>query len=1119
MALVGGLILGGSAGADEQYSEFLRGLRDRQYFDTAIFYLDQLATRPDLPDDVRQLIPYEKALTLLESSKASRSPDKQAEQLEQALGYLAQFTKESPNHPKAADANSERAQILLEKARVEIAQSRSPANQGVRGDFQKRARDYVGQARKVFETAFDQHQAALKKFGSYIDPVKFPDQIVARNKTENNTISAAISLAQCVFEEAHTYDQGTDNFKKLLNDAATKFEELHIRYRSNVGGLYARLYQGKCYEEMGDLPKALGIYNDLLANPGEETPMQRLKDQTLQFKLICLNSKERSDNQLVIDLGEEWLKLHKGEAQGRVGLGIRWEVARAYEALGDRRDMSKDDAHRAWRLAHEHADQVGKRSGEFHDMALALTQRLDVKIGGKEKLPVTFDAAFGHGRQMVTSIKESKDALDAAFRQRKPAEDIKKMQQDLESQLKDAAKMFDLALRLATRQDDIKSINTARYMYSYVLFLARKNYEAAILGEYVARTADKDDTTTGLDAAYLSMAAYVQAFNDSKSAASEKQADINFIVKACNLLTNKWPDSDRANDARMTLGRIYSQLKQPVQAAEWYNKIPETDDKFSEAQLAAGQAYWTAYLSAGRSGDETKPTPEQLTDWQNRAIGLLRNGIAKMSATVPKEGTPPADLIAGKMSLAQIVISQGNDGDAIKLLLDDPQSVIKAISVPDETKRPDKGVQSRQFATETYKLLLRAYVGGGKLNEARDTMKTLEKIAGGEAGGDVTDLYVGLGKLLRDELDRFREAGDTERFNRLMTSFETFLNDLSSRKEGQSFGSLSWIGETYVALGEASGSDPSRSAGFYAKAASAFQDILKLAESKPDFLEPDQIAAVKVRLVRCLRSKKEFETADTLITDVLKEKPKDLRAQFEAASLYQAWGNGGSTDKLVAAINGLPEKKIWGWVQLGVRLQKMLEQGRTEFLPMFVDARLSGTESRLQFGLAQTSMEKRSAELAKCETILVGTISMVKGLSDEQFAQFNKKYREVLQHAGKPPADLKPTKDFDTTALAATETDAEPKKATPASAKKPAATKAASKPSDSSMLPMIIVGVVVLLAVAGAGWWMMQQKNKKPQAAAGNIWLKLNSWVCRKTVPKTPTKPKNVNTEISPSPA
>jgi tetratricopeptide (TPR) repeat protein len=1064
--------------AQEPYQEFTRALRDRNHHDMALYYLDLLATRPGVPDDVRQVIPYEKAITLLESSRITRSPERQLEQLDQALAFLEQFVKDTPNHPQAADANSERAQILIGKARVEILQAKSPANQGAKGDFLKRARDYIAKARAVFKTAYEQHETTWKRFGTFIDKTKDADKYEARAQSEVNMIRAQLDLALCTYEEAQTYDAGSADYKRLLNDAAAQFEEMHQRYRSQVGGLYARLWQGKCFEEQGDLQKALGIYNELLAHPGDEGAIKRLKDQTLQFKLISLNSKQRSDHQLVADLGEEWIKFNKAELRTRTGLGIQWEVARAFEMLGDQRELPKADAQRFWREAKDRAQQVNRFPGEFHDVSLALMQRLDVKLGGKERQPDTFDAAFGLGRQMITSIKELMETIDGAGRSKLPKAEVDKLKKDFDAQLRDAAKTFDLALRLATPQDDAKSFTTARYMYAYVNFLMRKNYEAAILGEYVAKTASKDDSDIGLNAAYLSMAAFVQAFNDTKGDFEDKQADIGFIVHACNLLTDRWPDSDSANEARMTLGRIYSQLKQPVEAAEWYGKVPETDPKFPEAQLAAGQAYWTAYLTAARPGEEDQITPEQLIDWRKKGEQFLRSGIAKLSATAPKDAAPP-ELIAAKMSLAQIVLSLGQDTEAIKLLLDDPQSVIKAITIADETKRPEKGVQSRQFATETYKLLLRAYIGVGKLDDARTTMRTLEKVAGGEAGADVTDLYVGLGKLLRDELDRFREAGETDKFNKLMTSFETFLNDLYQRKDGQTFGSLSWIGETYFALGEASTNDAARSVTYFTKAGNAFNDILKLAAAQPDVVQGDQLSAVKVRLVRCYRLKKEFETGEQLVGEILKQKDKDLRAQVEAAYLYQDWGSSGSTttaDKLLMAIGGNSQLLVWGWGNLGNRLQNSIVQGKSEFLPTFVEARVNGTLCRYRYAQTLTSLEKRMAELEKCEIELVATVSVIKGLTDEQLKEFNDLYRKVLQDSGKPVVDLQPTQEIDPTTFADTE--------------KPAATqKKAGKPPEtvkaapiSSTGPLIGLGVVVLLGAGIVGWMVM--KNKQPHHSA-----------------------------------
>ncbi len=1110
---------------EEPYAEFLAGLRDRQYYDYALIYLDQLAARPEIPTELKQVIPYEKAVTLLSSAAASRSPEKQVEQLDQALAYLDQFVKESPNHPKAADANTERAQILLGKARVEIVQSRAPANQGNKAEYQKKARDLIAKAKSVFKTAFDQHEAAMKSFGTFIDKAKEPEKAEARAKSEVNMIKAQLDLAQCIYEEAQTHTAGDAEQKRLLTEAAEAFEQMHQRYRSQVGGLYAHLWQGKCFEEQGDLPKALGIYNELVDNPGNDGPMARLKDQTLQFKLICLNTKERGDYQLVVDLGEEWLKKHGADARSRIGLGIRWEVARAYEHLGDKRDLPKPDAQRFWRESRDNAQQVSKFNGEYRDIAMALSQRLDTKLGGKERTPDKFDTAYGLGRQLVTPIKDSKDALDVAIRAKKPADELKKMQQDLNAQLKEAAGYFDLALRLANKNDDAKSITNARFNYAYVCYLMRKNYEAAILGEYVAKSVSEEDSSVGLDAAFLSLAAYVQAFNDVKGSNEDKEPDMRFIINAANLITVKWPESDRANDARMQLGEIYGKLKKPVMAAEWYNKVPATDPKYPYAQLAAGQSYWAACLGADRMPDAEKPTAEQLAEWKQLALKLLRNGNEKLLPTLPKEGAAPGELIASKFAQSQIVITLGQDAEAIKLLLDDPQSVIKAITVPDETMRPEKGVQSRLFATECYKLLLRAYIGAGKLNEARDTMKTLEKVAGAEAGADVTDLYVGLGKLLSEELDRLKEAKEMDRFNQLMTSFETFLNDLYQRKDGQTFGSLSWIGETYFALGEATAEDPVRMAGYFEKAGVSFQDLLNMGDKTPGFLTPDQVAAVKVRLVRCHRLKRDFETAERLIVEVLNEREKEPRAQAEAAHVYEDWGIHGGTEntpKLLVAITGDQKKKVWGWRLLGTKLQKEIERGRAELIPQFVESRVESAETRRQYGLTQTSPEKRRTEFDRAESELMATVAVMRELSDDQLADMNEVYHRILQDQGKPVVDLKVRSEVPI----ATNSESPADKKT-ADADKPKVTKTkakvAAKPAPASSMPIYLGLGVILLGGGALVAYMFTRKTKShkrlmPIPAKDSLFASNSPDILIATAPAAPKpRPRPAATGAAPS--
>src|SRR5690606_27628082 len=109
----------------------------------------------------------------------------------------------------------------------------------------------------------------------------------------------------CRYWEAQTFDKGTKERKDLLTTAAEEFEAIHSKYRSMIGGLFARMWQGKCFEEQDEIRIALGIYEEILGHEGKSTTMQNLKDKALRFRLICLNHEKRKDFQLTVLEGED----------------------------------------------------------------------------------------------------------------------------------------------------------------------------------------------------------------------------------------------------------------------------------------------------------------------------------------------------------------------------------------------------------------------------------------------------------------------------------------------------------------------------------------------------------------------------------------------------------------------------------------------------------------------------------------------------------------------------------------------------------------------------------------------------------------------------------------------
>jgi len=1080
-----------AAVAEEPYVEFLQGLRDRRYYDYVQHYLESLESDPNLPAEIRAVLPYERATSLLMETRAGAitNPEVQARQLDQALGFLDQFIKDSPQHPLAGEANTERARILLGKARVEVWQARSPANVQNRGQFQTAARDQIARARAIFQTAHSQHETAWKAFGPFIDMNDAPDQYKARQDAEVRFITAQLDLANCTYEEAQTHDKGSDGYKATLSKAATEYEAIHTRYRSQMGGLFARAWQGKCFEEQNDISRAIGIYKELLDHtPTPGSPLIGLQDQVRHFELICLNHESRKDYQLVISKAQTWLDAAKGRQKySPVAVAIRWEQALAQETLSAQRETAEPDRNRLLRSALANVQTVKRFPGQYRDLATFKERDLMVKIKGDSSLsdPDNFDTAFSLAQELVTKkTKELQDRLKAAQASRK-REDIDAAQADLNNHLADTVRMLRLALALADPKTPVNDLNLARYYLSYMHLLARDNYEAAILSGFIATHYGKENPVQAQDAAYMAMAAFVQAFNDNGKAKrkDDQLIDVAQMESFAQLLVEKWPTSDRAMDARIQMGTVLGQLDQYEQSAGWYAQIPDSATRYIEAQTRAGQAYWSAYAEAANPKVIPKPTTEQLDGWMSSAEQHLRQGIDGAEKATPATAPAPDTLIAAKASLVQILVTRGAYDDAVKVLTGAPHPVVEAIQVPDESKRPRESgnVKSTAFASLVYQLQLRCYVGLQQLDQARAAMQNLEKLGGGD-GAALTEVYKNLGEELKKELERLKALGQQQQFQQVRTSFETFLKDMLNRKD-QTVGSLTWIAETYYNLALSSSEDPAATAAYYNNAATAYQAILDKARETPGFIDPGRLTGVRLRLVNCRRSQGEFDQALALVRQILAENVNYLDAQIEACLVYQTAGETGQADaaaQFQKAINGDSAAKVWGWAQTARRLQLLLQTGDADAKQRYEDrhyeARYNGTLCRL--GIASSlSGAKKDAELENARSEIIAFVTITSGFDDDWWPKFDDLYQRVQQSMGRIPEPLERPKEYTpppvTRAVAGT--GKSQKKATKTATNVPV-----TEPSGGgSGMAYALLGLAALLGLGGGGFMVIRGTKKK----------------------------------------
>ena len=277
----------------------------------------------------------------------------------------------------------------------------------------------------------------------------------------------------------------------------------------------------------------------------------------------------------------------------------------------------------------------------------------------------------------------------------------------------------------------------------------------------------------------------------------------------------------------LQLAQVY-EGNRPLDAARNYSQVAENSEIYAEAQTRAGQQFHRAWLDASSVPPDQRPPQQDLDSWRASAQKHLRNGISRTEKSTPETVEAPELLVAAKVSLAQILNNSGKYQQTIDLLVQSPHSVITAISVADETTRPESGVKRREFASLAAQLLLRAQIGLRKLNEATAAMELLEKIAGAAKGEAVTELYRQLGDELKQELDRLSAAGQQQRVNEVLGAFEEFLERLRQRTD-QTFNSLIWIAETYSGLGQGA-TDSARATAFFGHAAESYRQIIERAD-------------------------------------------------------------------------------------------------------------------------------------------------------------------------------------------------------------------------------------------------------------------------------------------------
>jgi len=952
--------------AVEQWQPFLERLRQAQMYDQALAYLDRMAASPWCPPELKEALDYEAGVTLIAQSRTLGSPMARAEALDAAHARLSAFLASHRDHSAAAGAALQLVNVLVERGRMKTTEAGRPAvSPAERDRLLEEARSHFVDARRELASQEQRLLEVLKGLPKGLIDPRERQLREKRDQVQLDLRQARITLAAVIYEQATAHPIGTQDRTALLAEAADRFAALYEKYGAKAP--YALMRLGQCRKELGQYKQAMEAFDELLEQEGDEGPIRDLKTMALILAIqTVLESKDEKPSD-AIQRYEAWKRAVPRTESSPEALSAHFFAARAYlEAARARK--AKDPARRTLaNQAREALEFVARFPGDHRrDAKLALLDPIFGKPELDETEPVDFTEARDRG--LIAFERARMAELQIRTEPRESAKNQARLQREIAEGQASAEKYYRMALGMVTPETPAEDVNAVRYHLSILYLNAKRYYDAAVMGEFLANRYPQ--STMARPGARVALGALAQLYNAAAPGPARTAAHAR-MVAAADAITSRWPTSPEAGDAQATLVQIAIVEGRLEAAREYLARLPAEAPGRGLAELRVGRALWDTFLRTPEPKEPAEPTPPQAdhppgSPAQRQAMldearRLLADGLAKL----PEGTQADTTLLAAVLSLVQIQLRDGHPEQAVELLENGKFGPVTLA----EARHP--AAAGPQTAQAIYQTALRAYVAAGRLEKAEKAMNALEKAVGtGDtaAASTLTQIYVALGRELQRSLDELRQEGKTREMSKVADGFELFLNRIAQREAGNTFHSLLWVAQTYAEMAagfDTGGTPPPKEAKkYYEKAAEVYQKILDRAKTDKEFLPAGSAWSVEVGLATCRRRLGQYKEALDQLVAVLVERDRMIDAQIQAAYTYQQWAaTPGNARYYQFAIQGGQARQVdgqrvnvvWGWGKIA----KMV--GRwPKYADLFHEARYNLALCRFEYALTLSGAEKKS---------------------------------------------------------------------------------------------------------------------------------------------------------------
>jgi tetratricopeptide (TPR) repeat protein len=628
--------------------DLVRGMREAGMSDLAMEYLKEIENKPISEND-KKAISLERARCLLDLAEVEPDESTRTSMIGEAKEGFSDFLLKNPSHPRASEASIALARLTSIEAKSQLNRARR-IEVGDDDKLKTQQRAESEAARPLFLLASKRFADAAKQINAKLKDGSIEPSLQLSLKRE--AFDADLAAAINHYYMADTFLSGdtkdTIDRSKFLDEAREGFGQLAKGSPLSRTVWIARAWMAEVLMDQSKPNEAENEFKTILATnlPEAEDGKRMVRFfQVRRMYLIALQEHSPAKIQAAEKELRSWLTRYGGNIAkpSPETMSFRYYLAYTLQLQGElaspkpkvgplvvgvtaRRQF--EEAEKLYRVLSQSDNDYTLRASRNRMHVVRML------LGEAERLPGDYNSF--EAAQMAALIQMAKlsDAekeipnlagnVEKRANEQRPlaAIGLELTKRSIENGLKDRkfriVALLERARELATDKDNVGDVNDNMLRLVYYYQLNDQPYQAAVLGEYMARTVKSTGGKSSL-AGMVAINAYLNAARmvrvdptdpDNKAVLeavlSARKADRERAARLAHFLDEKFPNDTATDRARHLLASLFVEDKRFDLAFTMIVRVRPGYEQIASARLLEG--YIATQLIASPAKDMPLPS-------------------------------------------------------------------------------------------------------------------------------------------------------------------------------------------------------------------------------------------------------------------------------------------------------------------------------------------------------------------------------------------------------------------------------------------------------------------------------------------------------------------------------